>query len=160
MAPSARPNDPKRWLRLSVGIHTLLGLLVLQLILGIYVSDYVTLPSQPLTISQYFMGQGNTGVTAHIALTAILLLVGLVVLALAATTRTTSVIVDGIFGLAFLVLAALGGYRFLFVTYQSHTALALMLAGFVGAFIAYAVALVTSRRPLRTVRDPPATQSP
>lgn len=149
-------RDTRRWLRLSATTHILLGLLIVQLLLGVYVAAMVRLPSTPLTVSQYLMGQGNAGVVAHIALTAILLLVGLVVLALAATTRRTGVIVDGIFGLAFLALAATGGYRYLFVTYQSPSSLALMIAGFVGALLAYAIALVTARRSLRASPPSPA----
>ncbi len=151
-------RDTRRWLRLSASAHLLLGLLVVQLLLGIYVSVQVALPSTPLTLSQYLMGQGNAGVVAHIALTALLLLAGLILLALALTTRKTGVIVDGVFGLAFLALAAIGGYRFLFVTYQSTSSLALMIAGFVGALLAYAITLVTSRRSLRAApREPDPT---
>ncbi|MHB1434683.1 MAG: hypothetical protein ACYCPN_01860 [Thermoplasmata archaeon] len=148
--------ETRRWLRLSAATHLLLGLLVIELLLGVYVAAMVTLPSAPLTFAQYLKGQGNAGVVAHTALTAILLLVGLVVLALAATTRKTGVIIDGVFGLAFLALAATGGYRFLFVTYQSPSSLALMIAGFVGALLAYAIALVTARRSLRAAPPDPA----
>ena len=132
---------------------------MVHLLLGIYVAAMVNLPSAAPSLNQYLMGQGNSAVVAHIALTAILLLLGLVVLALAATTRRTGVIVDGIFGLAFLALAAVGGYRFLFVTYQSSSALALMIAGFVGALLAYAIALVTARRIRRTCPPIPAPPS-
>jgi hypothetical protein len=146
MSTPPAPRETQRWIRLSAATHIILGLLIVQLLLGIYVAAMVNLPSAAPSLNQYLMGQGNAAVVAHIALTAILLLLGLVVLALAATTRKTGVIVDGIFGLAFLALAAVGGYRFLFVTYQSSSALALMIAGFVGALLAYAVALVTARR--------------
>lgn len=156
MSSPQPPSETRRWLRLSAATHLLLGLLALQLLLGVYVAAMVALPTTPLTFSQYLMGQGNAGVVAHIALTVILLLVGLIVLALAATIRRTGVIVDGIFGLAFLALAAAGGYRFLFVTYQSNAALALMIAGFLGALLAYAIALVTARRSVRTVPRTPA----
>lgn len=155
-APTSR--ETQRWLRLSAATHILLGLLVVQLLLGIYVAAMVTLPTTPPSLNQYLMGQGNAGVVAHIALTAILLLVGLVVLALAATTRKTGVIVDAFFGLAFLTLAAVGGYRFLFVTYQSSSALALMIAGFVGALLAYAIAVGTARRYRRA--SPPSPTPP
>ena len=153
---SAGPARETTLLRLSTTLHATLGLLVLQIILGAYAVAEVSYPSSPLSVSQYLMGQGNGVVLAHIALAALLLLLGLVAVVLALAARRVGLGVETLLGLVFVGVAALGGYRFLFVTYQSNTALLLMVGGFVAALVLYAIALVSTRRTLRTPPGTPA----
>lgn len=153
---SAGPARETTLHRLSTTLHATLGLLVLQLILGAYAVAEVSYPSSPLSVSQYLMGQGNGAVLAHIALAVLILLLGLVAVVLAFSARRVGLGVETLLGLVFVAVAALGGYRFLFVTYQRNTALLLMVGGFVAALVLYAIALVSTRRTLRTPPAAPA----
>ncbi len=142
--------------QLSGTLHPTLGPLVLPLILGAYAVAEVSDPSSPLSVSQYLMGQGNRVVLAHMVLAVPLLLLGLVALALAISARRSALGVETGVGLVFLAVAALGGYRYLFVTYQSNPAVLPMVGGFVAALVLYAIALVSTRGILRGAPAVPA----
>jgi hypothetical protein len=154
--PRAAPAAGKPLRRLSGAVHATLVLLVLQFILGAYAVAEVSYPTSALSVSQYLMGKGNDVVLAHMALAVLLLLVGLVALVLAFSAHRGGLTLETLLGLLFLVVASSGGYQFLFVTYQSTMGLLLMVGGFVGALVVYILALVSTRRGLRSNPAVPA----
>jgi hypothetical protein len=126
-------------------------LLSIQLLIGVYVNLFVTIPKKhPGTDAPgYFSGvvqsvmwavfQGGTSVAAHAVLGLLLVLSALVVLVCAVASRRGSWIVAGIIGLFATLGAGFNGASFLI--FHEDISSMIMSIGFAVAVVAYAAAL-------------------
>src|SRR5260370_32107717 len=135
--PADQPTRPERRLRRLGVVMTLL--LLAQLILGMVVNLYVTIPK-----SGNVAGRAPVFLYAHMVLGAALLIVALVLAGLAVAARRRPWLSASAIGLAAIALAILGGLTFLL--HGSHPGDSFLMAmGFIIAIISYATAAHHSR---------------
>lgn len=112
-----------------------LALLTLVFLLGITVNLYLAFPSN----LPGQLAMRSPSVQAHMIVATLILLVGLVALVLSVVERHVWGIVTTVAGVALALLAYGGGMSFVNSGYQESASM-MMAVGFIGAFIAYALA--------------------
>ena len=153
-APAA--PTPRAYARLRHIGQVLLGLLLVECVIGIGLAMFVNLPSSPSFLTVF---ASIPLLTAHIVLAFLLFL-----LALYATVLTYRLRVPGVAWIEalvtlFLLFAIQEGFAFTFQ--QNNAYVGGMVVGFLGAFVVQVVALLRLRRGARTaVANPPAAPSP
>lgn len=140
-----------RWLRGALWLN--LALLAVVFVLGMAVNLYIAFPSN-LKIDAMQFAARTPSLQSHMIVATVILIVGLVALVLSLIERRAWVIVMTLAGLALSLVAYSGGMMFLTNGYQESASM-MMAVGFIGAFIAYGVAVFVAapRAPQASVRS-------
>jgi hypothetical protein len=140
-----------RWLRGALWLN--LALLAVVFVLGMAVNLYIAFPSN-LKIDAMQFAARTPSLQSHMIVATVILIVGLVALVLSLIERRAWAIVMTLAGLALSLVAYSGGMMFLTSGYQKSASM-LMAIGFIGAFIAYGVAVFVAapRAPQASVRS-------
>lgn len=140
-----------RWLRGALWLN--LALLAVVFVLGMAVNLYIAFPSN-LKIDAMQFAARTPSLQSHMIVATVILIAGLVALVLSLIERRAWAIVMTLAGLALSLVAYSGGMMFLTGGYQESASM-LMAIGFIGAFIAYGVAVFVTapRAPRASVRS-------
>lgn len=115
-----------------------LALLTLVFLLGMNVNLYLAFPSN----LPGALAMRNPSIQAHVIVATLILVIGLTALVLSVIERRTWSIVTTAAGVALTTLAYGSGMTFVTAGYQESASM-LMAVGFIGAFIAYGLAIWT-----------------
>lgn len=121
-----------------------LGVLAVQFLLGMDVNLFVHLPDPGYSVGMGgMMGvmAGSPALMVHMLLGILLAILGLVAVLTAATTGRTGVLVSSVVGALGIVVAGLGGIRFLMYG-QGTVASFVMAVGFLVALLAFVFELL------------------
>lgn len=113
--------------------------LAIQFLLGMYINMYVEFPeSVTSTQASWEFARGNIWILAHIVIGLIILLGTINYLVMALKYKQKQVVPYAIIGLIAVLVAVLGGERFVSAGDDLYSML--MATGFIGAIVTYALA--------------------
>ena len=144
---SYNANNRLQAVRISVGV--ILGLLILQFLMGMWLNLFATFPtistsSGMIGIMSSIMVGGMGLLMTHMMMGFLILFASVAVLALSSYSGRTDVVLLGIAGLALIALAGISGLSFMFSGFQNDLYSYLMAVGFIFAFLVYSVDLFIS----------------